>query len=129
MAKFRNITKEQAQAKHQYFNSEAFDFNTSHDAFNEEFSYHDEPSHHAKMMTSHAKKHLQHVWNQFVAFEEAQGEIMAGLHAGETLGQQTGIEQLEAFHGWLGGVLEAYQDMEAKESQPEEAETKAEYIV
>lgn len=129
MAKFKNITKEQAAVNNKHFNSEDFNFNESHEQFLNEYSFHDQPSHHAKMMTSHTKQHLQLVWNQFVACEEAQGEMMAGLHAGETLGEQTILQQLDAFYHYLGGVLTSYKEHEAKESQLEEAETKSEYIV
>ena len=120
MAKFRNITPEQAEANNQYYSSDAFDFNASHVQFLDAYEFHTEPSHHAKMMTSHSKKHLQLLWNQFVACEEAQGEIMAGLHAGQTLGHQTGVEQMRGFYYYLGGVLDTYEE-EVKKTELEEA--------
>ena len=112
MKKFKNITPEQARINRDNFNADSFDFTTAHDKFLDEYSFHDEPSHNAKCMSSNGKNLLQYSWKQWVACEEATGEMIFGLPAHYTLGEQTGVTQLRNFHSYLSGVLESYEEIE-----------------
>jgi len=117
MKKFKNITPEQARINRDNFNSNDFDFSTSHEQFLNAYDFSDQPSHNAKCMSSNAKNHLQLLWKQWVACEEAMGEMIFGLPAQHTLGEQTGIEQLRAFYHYFGGVLDVYEQEVKKEAK------------
>ena len=106
MAKFKNVTKVQAAIARANYTSPNFDLNAALDKFTEDYDYHSDPSHLAKMMSANGKKLLISIWTQWVAFEEACAEHVGGFNAWESLGEMTGVEQMEAFHAYMGGFIE-----------------------
>lgn len=107
MAQFRNITKQQAKINRANYTSPDFDMGAALDKFIDEYDYHSDPSHSAKMMSAHGKKLLISIWTQWVAFEEATAEHVGGFSAWDSLGEMTAAEQMENFHSYLGGFVES----------------------
>jgi hypothetical protein len=121
MKKFNTMTAAEAQK-----NAEAFDLaiaTGTHDSYMEErknefldsWDFTQKPSRHAKALAAYSRKEiLLYEWDNFLAFNEGHGEFVCGMNATESLGQLTRIELVKRFHGWLGGVLEAFDKEESK---------------
>ena len=72
------------------------------------YDFNEEPSHYAKIVTKDAKDNLIFLWNQWLAFNEAEHEQVFGITIGDGLGDLNFVEQLNLFHSYLDGVLEVY---------------------
>ena len=119
MAKFKYITNEEASDTYMKVAMDTFDHSVEFEKFIKTYSFDEQPSHHAKMMSTWSRKHLTLLWNQYIAYEEAYGECVWGLHAGTSLGERTGVEQLRGFYDFIGGTIDVYEkelEKEKKES-------------
>tara|TARA_R110000772_G_scaffold47512_1_gene108585 strand:+ start:698 stop:1081 length:384 start_codon:yes stop_codon:yes gene_type:complete len=109
MSKLHTITKEQQEAiflqDYQNEGSEII-FNQRNAKFIANWDFNSEPSAYAKKVTSWARKNiLLDMWNQWVAFEEANGEQVFGLPVSETLAKMSRIDQVTQFSSYMNGLL------------------------
>ena len=110
MSKLHTITKEQQEVifKQDYQN-EGSDiiFNQRSASFIAKWDFNSKPSAYANKVTSWARKNiLLDMWNQWVAFEEANGEQVFGLPVSETLAKMSRIDQINSFASYMNGLLE-----------------------
>ena len=91
------------------------------DEFLETHKFDNEPSHYAKMMSSHTKRYLLETFARYIAFEEAEGEQVYGETAGTILGNTNMYDQLNGFNYWLKGDLEGMKECMDEYSETETA--------